>query len=221
LDFLPLYEQSLLLLGWRMNVRLSITGVVALSLLLLSGCSAKNGDDAVRANAAIQSVYTGIDAGSCKKEVDKNDPNETPYLVCPGIAGYALIVRRVDAGRQSIDVVDAAQRVLPLNYQEFVTRHMSNLDGKAEWRVATKDGKEVPIALIVRVQAREDNRNPEKVTRSYIAVAKIAPNAVCVTDRIPEDTQSQAQVRSAADSARERQCAPPQPQMTADGVVIR
>ena len=204
-----------------MNVKLSITGVVALSSLFLSGCSVKNGDAAIGSKAAIESVYTGLGAGSCTKEADKTDPNETPYLVCPGVAGYALIVRRVDAGRQSIDVVDAAQRVLPLNYQEFVTRHMSTLDGKAEWRVATRDGKQVPIALIVRVQAREDNDNPEKVTHSYIAVAKIAPNQACVTDRIPEGTQSEAEVRSAADSAQERQCASPQPRMTSDGVVIR
>lgn len=202
-------------------MRLSITGVVALSSLLLSGCPAKDGDPAVRSKAVIQSVHTDLGAGSCKKEADKNDPNETPYLLCPGVAGYALIVRRVDSGRQSIDVVDAAQRVLPLNYQEFVTRHMSTLDGKAEWRVATRDGKQIPIALIVRVQAREDNDNPEKVTRSYLAVAKITPKEACVTDRIPEGTQSEAEVRSAADSAQERQCAPPQPRMTADGAVIR
>jgi len=201
-------------------VRLSITGLVALLSLLLSGCPAKD-SDADRPKAAVQSIYTDLGAGACTKEIDKSDPNETPYLVCPGVAGYALIVRRVDAGRRSIDVVDAAKRVLPLNYQEVVTRSMSTLDGKAEWRVATQDGKQVPIALIVRVQAREDNDNPEKVTRTYVAVAKIARNETCVTDRIPEGTKSEAEVRIAADSAQERQCAPPQPPMTAGGVVIR
>jgi hypothetical protein len=72
--------------------------------LLLSGCSAKNSaknDDSTRPKAAIQSVYTDIDAPSCKKDIDRTDPNETPYLACPGVAGYALIVCRVDAGRES------------------------------------------------------------------------------------------------------------------------
>jgi hypothetical protein len=202
-------------------VRLSIVGVVTLSLLLLSGFSATDGDPAVRSKAAIESIYTDLGAGSCRKEIDKNDPNETPYQVCPGVSGYALIVRRVDAGRQSIDVVDSAQRVFPLDFHEFVTRHMSTLDGKAEWRVATKDGREVPIALIVRVQAREDNDNPEKVTRSYFAVAKVSPNEACVTDRITEGAQSEAEVRSAADSAQERQCAPAQPHIIVDGSVVR
>jgi hypothetical protein len=202
-------------------VGLIIHGLLALSLLLLGACSADDGESALRSKAAIQSVHTDLTAGPCKKEIDRNDPNETPYLVCPGVAGYTLVVRRVDAGRQSIDVVDAAQRVLPLNYQEFVTRHMSNVDRKAEWRVAAKDGKQVPIALIVRVQAREDNDNPEKVTRSYLAVAKIAPDEACVTDTIPEGTRPEAEVRSAADSAQGRKCAPPLPRMTEGGSVIR
>ena len=202
-------------------MRLSIIGVVALSPLLLSGCPATDGDPAVPSNAAVESIHTDLAGGSCRTEIDKNDPNETPYLVCPGVAGYALIVRRVDAGRQSIDVVDSGQRALPLNYQEVVTRHMSTLNDKAEWRVATKDGKQVPIALIVRVQAREDNDNPEKVTRSYLAVAKITPNEACVTERIPEGTRSDGEVRSTADSAQEKPCAQPQPPLTVDGTVVR
>ena len=202
-------------------MRLFIVGLLAWSAFPHVGCSATDGDRSADTKAAVESIHTDLSAGSCAKEIDKNDPNETPYLSCPGVAGYTLIVRRVDAGRQSIDVVDSAKRVLPLNYQDVVTRHMSTLDGMVEWRVATKDGKPVPIALIVRVQAREDNDQPEKVTHSYIAVAKITPNETCVTDRIEEGTQSETEVRSRADSAQERQCAPPQPRMTVDGDVIR
>lgn len=202
-------------------MRLSIPGVVALSSLLLSGCSAQDGSPAVPTQAEIQSVHTDLGAGSCKTEVDKSDPNETPYLVCPGVAGYTLIVRRVGSGRRSIDIVDPSQRAFPLNYQEFITRHMSTLDDQAEWRVATRDGSQVPIALMVRVQARESNDDPEKVTTSYLAVAKITPNEVCVTDRIPEGTQPEAQVRSEANAAPEKRCAPPQPPLTEDGAVLR
>lgn len=203
-------------------MRLSITGLVSSSALLLASCSAaKHGDATVHSNAAIESVYTDLGAGSCTREIDGTDPNETPYLACPGVAGYSLIVRRVDAGRRSIDIVDAARRVLSLSYEEFVTRHMSTLGERAEWRVETKDGRQVPIALIVRVQAREDADDPERVTRTYVAVAKIAPGEACVTDRLTEGAQPETEVRIAADSARERPCAPAQPQMTADGVVVR
>jgi hypothetical protein len=204
----------------RTNVRHSTVGVIILSLLM-SGCLAADGDAAVQSKAAIESVYTALDAGSCRKEIDKKDPNETPYHVCPGIAGYTLILRLVDAGRQSIDVMHSPQRVFPLDFHEFITRHMSNLDGNAEWRVAIKDGKRVPIALIVRVQAREDNDNPERVTHSYFAVAKVTPNKVCVTDRIIVGAQPEAHVRSTADSAQERQCAPALPHIGVDGSVVR
>lgn len=207
-------------LDWRANARTCVIGVVAASLLL-SGCPGRNPEAGARRQPAIQSIYTGLDAASCKPQADKNDPNETPYLLCPGVGGYELIVRRVDAGRSSIDVVDASRRAFPLNYQEFVTRRMFSLDSKAEWRAAAKDGVVVPIALVVRVQAHEDNENPEKVTQTYFAVAKIAPNQACVTARIPEGKQSDAEVRSAADSAAERECVQPQPPLTAGGIVIR
>jgi hypothetical protein len=202
-------------------VRLSIGCAVVLSPLLISGCLAKDGDPAARSKAAVESIHTDLGAASCEKRIDKSDPNETPYLVCPGVAGFALIVRQVDSGRQSVDIVDPAQRAFPLNYHEFVTRHMSSVDRAAEWRVATKDARKLPIALIVRVRARENLRKPEEITRSYLAVAKITPNEICVTDRIAEGSLSETEVRRAADSAHARACLAPQPPMIVDGVIVR
>jgi hypothetical protein len=201
-------------------VRLSIIGLAVGTAVLSAGCTRSGGDRAERQAAAIESVRTDL-GGSCRSEIDKSDPNETPYLVCPGVRGYSLIVRRVDSGRQSIDVVDSAQQTFPLSYHEVVTRFMSDLDSTAEWRVANRDGKQIPVALIVRVHAHEDLDTPEKVTRTYFAVAKITPNEACVTDRIPEGAQSENELRSAADSAPQRPCAPAQPPMTADGTIVR
>lgn len=179
-----------------------------LSLLgtMLAGCAGREGG-----KPTLESVYTDLRDGACVKEIDKTDPNETPYLRCPGAAGYSLIVRLVDSGRESIEVVDAANRIHALNFHEFVTRSMSNLEGKAEWRVETRDGKQTPIALIARVQAREDSGDPEKVTQSYLAVAKITADEVCVTDRIAESGEQLTEARHAADSAGTRPCAPAQP----------
>lgn len=195
-----------------------IGGVIALAALLMPGCTAWREDGA---GAAAQPVYTELNAGSCAKEIDAGDPNETPYLRCPGVAGYALIVRSVDAGRQSIDIVNPSRQVFPLSYEDFVTRHMFSLDAKAEWRVVMKDGEQIPVALIVRVHAREDDDDPERVTRTYFAVAKITPEGACVTESIVEGARTEDEVRGAADAAREKPCATPQPPMTADGVVIR
>jgi hypothetical protein len=156
-------------------------------------------------------VLTDLEPASCRKEIDKDDPNETPYLVCPGVGGYSLIVRRVESGRHSIDVVNPSQEIAPLKYQEVVTRHMSNVGSRAEWRVATKDSKQVPVAVIIPLEAREDVGEPEKVTQTYLAVAKITADETCVTDRIPAGSRSETEVRSAADSSHDRPCLAPQP----------
>lgn len=190
---------------------------MALAALLLAGCTAQQGESA----GAARPVMTGLDAGSCAKEIDPGDPNETPYLRCPGVAGYALIVRNVDAGRQSIDIVNPARQAFPLSYEEFVTRHMFSLDTQAEWRMLMKDDEQIPVALIVRLHAREDEDDPERVTRSYFAVAKITSEGACVTESIAEGARTGDEVRAAADTARQRPCAAPLPPMTADGVAIR
>lgn len=193
------------------TVKLSIYGVVVLGSLLLSGCAEQSSSSAGGSTAATRSVLTQLDAGSCRQEIDKSDPNETPYLACPGVAGYTLIVRRVESGRRSIEIVDPERRVFALNYQEFVTRHMFTLGDKAEWRIATQDGKQVPVALIVRVRAHEDDDDPERETSTYLAVAKIAPDQACVTSRIAEGTRPEADVQAAADAARNSACLPPLP----------
>ena len=201
-----------------MSVRVVL--LAGLSIVLLAACSAPDSASTGTSNAAIQSLSTPLDSGSCEQKVDKSDPDETPYLQCPGVAGYSLIVRKVESGRKSVDVVDTSQQVHPLDFQETITRAMSNLDGKAEWRVASRDGKQVPIALIVHVQARENLDDPETVTTTYLAVAKLLPNQVCVTDRIPEGTKTPEQILKIADSASDRACAPPQPPLTENGQAL-
>ncbi len=75
--FLLRRRKSPRLWGGRTNVRLSIVGVVALSPLLLSACSASDNDPAAALETPIESIYTDLGAGSCRKEIDKADPNET------------------------------------------------------------------------------------------------------------------------------------------------
>ncbi|HEY5328841.1 MAG TPA: hypothetical protein VIJ79_03070 [Acidobacteriaceae bacterium] len=165
----------------------------------------------------MDSLYTTLKVNSCTQEIDKDDPNETPYQVCPGVAGYILQVRLVDSGRLSVIVVNPAKRRFPLDYQDVVTRSMDNLGDKAEWRIRRENGKAVPIALIVRVMAREKPGHPEKITNIYWAVAKITPGGACVTDRIREGSKSAAEVRALADSAIGRPCATRLPRLADAG----
>ncbi len=183
-------------------------GFVAFTALVVSGCSA-------RREAVVESVYTSLSAASCNKVIDKSSPDETAYLSCPGVAGYVLNVRPVDSGRLSIDVVDAAQHQFSLNFQDVVTRSMSSLDDKAEWRVTRQNGEPMPRALIVGVHAREDQDDPAKITSTYLAIAKITDAGVCVTDRILQGTKSEAEVDTFADSAANRPCASELPRAAA------
>jgi hypothetical protein len=172
-------------------------------------------------DAAPVASETPLRAESCREEVDATDPNATPYLLCPGVAGYSLIVRSVDSGRQSIEVVDPAKRTFPLDYHEFVTRNMADLGGQAQWWVQQRAGQSVPVALAVRVNAHEDDDDPAQVTSRYIAVAKILPEQACVIERIADGPDAQAAVRKAVQSAPEAACAPALPPMAVDGDVVR
>jgi hypothetical protein len=184
--------------------------VVALSVLPFCACSrAAEPPPARTAAPALTSVHTRLDPASCRQEVDRTDPNETPYLRCPGVGGFGLIVRRVEAGRQSIDIVGKDGQMQPLNYQEVVTRDMASLTGDAEWRVSGGPESPRPVALMVRVAARENGDDPAQVTRTLIAIAKVTPDSACVTDVIVEGSRSAEQLRGTADSARDRPCAAP------------
>lgn len=203
-------------------MKLTTAAVLLCVSLIVCGCAAREDAGSTRPPAQIESVSSSLAPASCTKETDPNDPNGTTYLACPGTSGYRLIVRRVDAGRRSIDIVDQSGKASPLDYQEFVTRHMCTLGETAEWRVTKdSDGRQIPIALIVPVLAHEDDENPEKVTRTYLAVAKISRQETCVTGTIPEGSKPEAAVLRAADAARSSACAPPLPPITEGGVVIR
>lgn len=192
-------------------------GAALLGALCLWGCAGPRGSEATPAQTAIHSEFTGLQPEACQQKIDQSDPNNTPYFACPGAAGYSLNVRKVESGRTSIDIVDPHGNARPLHLQDTVTRHMANLTGQAEWRVASADGARQPVALIVRVQAREDDEDPEKVTHTYLTVAKITADSACVTDRIPEGAQPEDEVRAAADTARQRPCAPALPPRNAGG----
>ncbi|MGH6929287.1 MAG: hypothetical protein ACREEV_13300 [Dongiaceae bacterium] len=121
------------------------------------------------------------------------------------MAGYELLVTDEDA-RMSITVIAPDRSHHPLDYWHVVTFAFSSLGTKAEWRVIDRNGDLVPVALIVRVNASEGD-DPDVIT-SYLAVAKITPERICVTDRIDPGAEMNAAARRAADGARDRPCLP-------------
>jgi hypothetical protein len=161
------------------------------------------------ASDAADSIYTDISESSCEPIPAANEPIDEDGLRCKGPAGYQLLALSGDL-RASVTLVAPDGKELPLQFWEVITGHFSYLGPRAEWRVHEPKG--APYAVIVRMFAYENPEDPRRTT-SYLAVAKINPDATCVTDRIDAGADDNERARAAADSAASRPClAPPEPQ---------
>lgn len=166
-------------------------------LLLCGGVSPAVGQE------KLQSVYSNLSSSSCKTiELDKETGSSTQS--CRGIAGYKLLVHDDDS-RQSITVVTPDGKKHDLDFWQVITHNFSSVGNKAEWRVTRKKGKLSPVALIVRVNASEDPANPTRTT-SYLAVAKLTAEKICVTHRISPGANANVEARQAADSSATAGC---------------
>lgn len=153
----------------------------------------------VLAYVPAESVYTDIAPARCKT-VETHEEGASSVQKCAGVAGYELLVEDDDS-RQSVTVVSPDGKRHPLNYWQVITSAFSSLGEKAEWRVEKKGGKLRPFALIVRVNASENPEKPDEKT-SYLAVAKITADAVCVTDKVKTNEAA----RQAADASAAKPC---------------
>lgn len=149
--------------------------------------------------SATDSVYTDISGRDCK-EIVYDEEMATSQMRCPGVAGFSLDVHDSD-NRMTIDVLTPDGKSHPLDYWRVITPFFCTLGDKAEWRLNAQ-GR--PIALIVRVNASD----PEVETRttSYLAVAKITPEKICVTARIAPSAKANEEARIAADAAAKAPC---------------
>lgn len=152
------------------------------------------------------SLYTDLSPGKCK--TIKNDKESgSSVQECPGVARYKLLVEDDDA-RMSITIVAPDGGKHPLNYWDVVTPAFSSIGYKAEWRVMRKDKDRIPVALIIRVNANEnpDAKSKTKKVTSYLAVTKITPKEICVTDKIVSGKNANDRARRIADHSSTRPC---------------
>ncbi len=152
---------------------------------------------ATAAPDTVGSVYTSLEQCTL---VSTDEESESSVARCPGVARHQLIVSEGDL-RMTIDVVTPDGRTHPLEYWSVITSGFSSLGKRAEWRM--RGGQ--PIALIVRVNASEDPEDSSRLT-SYLAVARITPGSVCVTDRIAPAANANEAARRAADASATRPC---------------
>lgn len=144
---------------------------------------------------AQRGVYTDLAADQCKTLETGQDCLRQR---CPGFAGYGVIAEDGDL-RQNLTLIAPGGKRHSLELWSVVSSAFSS------WRAVGRGGKPVPVALIVRYNASENPDNPGQIT-SYLAVTKITPTTVCVTDKIRPSTTANLEARKAADSSAGKIC---------------
>ena len=117
---------------------------------------------------------------------------------CTGVAGYKLLVHDED-GRTSIDVVPPARRNLPLNFWDVVSSGYSSVGRKAEWHMVKRNGKMVPVGLVVRVNTVDTVALDRYKHGALTTVTRIGQNDACVVFKTnAASRQASRKVRAAA-----------------------
>jgi hypothetical protein len=173
------------------------------SLILLSSSLCVSNQRVVAQDLqGVNSVYTNLSGSQCR-QVSVTEPSGSVSR-CAGFGKYKLLVLEDDL-RVSVNVITPTGKTFPLNYWQVITSNFSSLGNKAEWRLSKKQGKVTPFALIIRVNAFEFPQEPQK-SRSYLAVAKITPNIICVVDKIPPSSNQNKLASQAADNSSKKPC---------------
>ena len=159
---------------------------------------------AAAAGQSIQSMYTALGAKQCRTVKNAEAGDDGYEGRCRGVAGYTLLLSEGDL-RQNITVITPKGAKHSLDLWDVISGGFSSVGPKAEWRMTTRNGKPAPVALIIRYNASEDPEAPNK-QNSYLAVSKITPTEICVTDKILPGPKANEDARRAADTAATKPC---------------
>ena len=147
-----------------------------------------------------RSVYTSIGDKHCRTLKSHEAGDDGYEARCRGTAGYTLLLSEGDL-RQNITVITPKGTKHSLDLWSVVSGGFSSVGPKAEWRLKAS----VPVALILRYNANEDPEKPDKQT-SYLAVTKITPTEICVTEKISPGPTANEDARRAADASSTKSC---------------
>ena len=148
---------------------------------------------------ANRSLYTSLAAKQCRTIKTETTGAGDYEGRCRGVAGYSLLLLEGDL-RQNVIVVTPKGAKHSLDLWDVVSGGFSYVGPRAEWRI-----KKGPVALILRYNASEDPEHPNRKT-SYLVVAKITPDEICVTDKISPGPKANGEARAAADTAATKPC---------------
>jgi hypothetical protein len=148
-----------------------------------------------------RSVYTPLGEKECRTIKSAEAGDDGYEARCRGTAGYTLLLSEGDL-RQNITIITPQGKQHSLDLWTVISGGFSSLGPKAEWRL---DKTSAPVAIILRYNASEDPDKPEKRT-SYLAVTKITPTEICVTDKISQGPTANEDARRAADTSSTKPC---------------
>ncbi len=143
------------------------------------------------------SVFSDLAEDKCQTLVSGEEGAYSQQR-CPGVAGYRLQVLDDDSG-MSVTVEDPAGKEHSLELWSTVSTGFSSLGRKAEWRISPSGD---PIALIVRFDASD----AEGKKTSFLVVAKISDEGICVVQAVPPGKDANEKARTIADQAARMTC---------------
>jgi hypothetical protein len=149
--------------------------------------------------AQTRSLYTSLDVKQCRTIKTETTGAGDYEGRCRGVAGYSLLLLEGDL-RQNVIVVTPMGAKHSLDLWDVISGGFSYVGPRAEWRM-----NKGPVALILRYNASEDPEHPDHKT-SYLVVAKITPEEICVTDKIASGATANTDARRAADGASTKPC---------------
>lgn len=155
--------------------------------------------------AEVTSVYTDLSEKSCVIIPSSGEPEDQGGFQCKGPAGYKLKIHYSDL-RASLVVVSPDNKEHDLDFYRIITSQFSSLGPKAEWRLKKTKTGSTPIAVITRIFFNENTETGTSQKTSYLAVAKITKDKICVTNRIKANGKENTLARDAADKALNQSC---------------
>jgi len=171
---------------------------LAATLALFAAASAMPADAAT--------VTTDLHGKACKMlAFDRTTGAATRQ--CTGVAGYKLLVHDED-GRTSIDVVAPAARKMPLNFWDVVSNGYSSVGRQAEWHMVKRNGKMVPVGLVVRVDTINTVAHDRYQRGALTTVTRIGQDDACVVFKTNSASRQASRKARAAALDPRAQCLP-------------
>lgn len=148
------------------------------------------------------SHYTSLKHKDC---INLDDGHEYSVEQCPAFDAYEVRLIFADL-RQSLTLAKNGQEY-PLDFYTTVSGGFSTMGDVLEWRFQKTDKAPKLRALITRFSV-EDQPDSDKAT-SYLVVAKVTPDEVCVVGKIPPVKKQNEKARIMADKADTLSCIKP------------